>query len=174
MRALLGFCQFCSDARPVRRITKPTGQTFNLQDHRARAAVRQALKNVAYASSARPRGSAGPIRAEPLYLSFGSRQLVCMPREGRGSPVSNFRQTPRRQRLSLIIGDVFPYGRGVHHVYPPIYAGPGSPADSWTLFCPECSHKMRLIMAAPTHHGRETRTYECAYGHRERITAALP
>jgi hypothetical protein len=32
--------------------------------------VRQALKNVAYASSARPRGSAGPIRAEPLYCQF--------------------------------------------------------------------------------------------------------
>ena len=55
---------------PLRRITKPTGQTFNLQDHRVRAAVRQALKNVAYASSARPRGSAGPIRAEPLYCQF--------------------------------------------------------------------------------------------------------
>ena len=46
-------------------------------------------------------------------------------------------------------------------------------ADSWTLFCPECSQKMRIIMAAPTYDGRETRTYECAYGHRERIIAAL-
>jgi hypothetical protein len=47
-------------------------------------------------------------------------------------------------------------------------------ADSWTLFCPECSQKMRLIMAAPALDGKATRTYECAYGHRERIIAALP
>jgi hypothetical protein len=46
-------------------------------------------------------------------------------------------------------------------------------ADSWTLFCPECSQKMRIIMAAPTHDGRETRTYECIYGHRDRVTVAL-
>ncbi len=46
-------------------------------------------------------------------------------------------------------------------------------ADSWMLFCAECSQKMRIIMAAPTHDGRETRTYECAYGHRERVTVAL-
>jgi hypothetical protein len=31
---------------PLRRITKPAGRTFDLQDHRVRAAVRQALKNV--------------------------------------------------------------------------------------------------------------------------------
>ena len=43
-------------------------------------------------------------------------------------------------------------------------------ADSWMLFCAECSQKMRIIMAAPTHDGRETRTYECVYGHRERLT----
>jgi hypothetical protein len=74
-------CSLCSllsvfsDARSVWRghgnalrpsCTKPTRRTFDLQDHRVRAAVRQALKNVAYASSARPRGSAGPIRAKPL------------------------------------------------------------------------------------------------------------
>jgi hypothetical protein len=46
-------------------------------------------------------------------------------------------------------------------------------ADSWMLFCPECSQKMRLIMATPALDGKATRTYECAYGHRERITAAL-
>jgi hypothetical protein len=46
-------------------------------------------------------------------------------------------------------------------------------ADSWTLFCPECSQKMRIIMAAPAQNGRETRTYECAYGHSERINVAL-
>ena len=46
-------------------------------------------------------------------------------------------------------------------------------ADSWTLFCPECSQKMRLIMATPALDGKATRTYECAYGHRERIIAAL-
>ena len=43
------------------------------------------------------------------------------------------------------------------------------PADPWMLFCPECSQKMRIIIAIPTHDGRETRTYECAYGHRELI-----
>ena len=52
---------------PLRRNTKPTGRTFDLQDYRVRAAVRQALKNVACASSARSRASAGPIRAKPLY-----------------------------------------------------------------------------------------------------------
>ena len=46
-------------------------------------------------------------------------------------------------------------------------------ADSWMLFCPECSQKMRIIMAAPTQDGRETRTYECVYGHRERVSMAL-
>ena len=66
----LAFVSFAPTPAPLRRITKPTGQTFNLQDHRVRAAVRQALKNAAYASSARPRGSAGPIRAEPLYCQF--------------------------------------------------------------------------------------------------------
>jgi hypothetical protein len=55
---------------PLRRITKPTGRTFDLQDHRVRAAVRQALKNVAFAPSARSRGSAGPIRAKPLHCQF--------------------------------------------------------------------------------------------------------
>ena len=55
---------------PLRRITKPAGRTFDLQDHSVRAAVRQALKNVACASGARSRGSAGPIRAKPLYCQF--------------------------------------------------------------------------------------------------------
>ena len=73
------FCQFCSDARSVWRghgnalrpsCTKPTGRTFDLQDHRVRAAVCQALNNVAFAPSARSRGSAGPIRAKPLYCQF--------------------------------------------------------------------------------------------------------
>jgi hypothetical protein len=48
-----------------------------------------------------------------------------------------------------------------------------APADSWTLFCPECAQKMRIIMAAPAKDGKETRTYECVYGRRERMTAAL-
>src|SRR3984893_4449053 len=47
-------------------------------------------------------------------------------------------------------------------------------ADFCTLFCPECSQKMRLIMATPALDGKATRTYECAYGHRERIIAPLP
>jgi hypothetical protein len=46
-------------------------------------------------------------------------------------------------------------------------------ADSWTLFCPECAQKMRIIMAEPAQDGMETRTYECVYGHRERISATL-
>ena len=62
----LAFVSFAPTPATLRRITKPTAQTFNLQNHRVRAAVRQALKNVAYASSAQPRGSAGPIRAKPL------------------------------------------------------------------------------------------------------------
>ena len=27
-------------------------------------------------------------------------------------------------------------------------------ADSWTLFCPECSQKMRIIMATPALDGK--------------------
>jgi hypothetical protein len=46
-------------------------------------------------------------------------------------------------------------------------------ADAWTLFCAECSQKMRIITAVPARRGRETRTYECACGHSERIEAAL-
>jgi hypothetical protein len=46
-------------------------------------------------------------------------------------------------------------------------------ADSWTLFCPECAQKMRIIMAAPAQDGKETRTFECVYGHREWMTVAL-
>jgi hypothetical protein len=47
------------------------------------------------------------------------------------------------------------------------------PADSWMLFCPECAQKMRIIMAAPAKDGKETRTYECVYGHRECMSVAL-
>ena len=32
-------------------------------------------------------------------------------------------------------------------------------ADPWTLFCAECSQKMRVMMATPAQEGRETRTY---------------
>jgi hypothetical protein len=56
------------------------------------------------------------------------------------------------------------------HQYMPVQV---VPADPWVLFCPECSQKMRIIMAIPTQDRRETRTYECAYGHRERISVAL-
>jgi hypothetical protein len=45
--------------------------------------------------------------------------------------------------------------------------------DSWTLFCPECAQKMRIIMAAPAQDGKETRTFECVSGHREWMTVAL-
>ena len=76
MLALLPFVTF---ARSVWRghgnalrpsCTKPTRRTFDLQDHRVRAAVCQALNNVAFAPSARSRGSAGPIRAKPLHCQF--------------------------------------------------------------------------------------------------------
>ena len=46
-------------------------------------------------------------------------------------------------------------------------------ADPWTLFCAECSQKMRVIMATPAQEGRETRTYECVCGHSERINVVL-
>jgi hypothetical protein len=79
MRAFARFCQFYSDARRLRRITKPMGRTFDLQDHRVRAAVRQALKNVAYASSARPRGSAGPIRRADLKAGSATALIIFDP-----------------------------------------------------------------------------------------------
>ena len=31
-------------------------------------------------------------------------------------------------------------------------------ADSWTLLCPECSQKMRIIMAAPAQNGKHAPT----------------
>jgi lysyl-tRNA synthetase class I len=47
-------------------------------------------------------------------------------------------------------------------------------ADPWTLFCAECSRKMRITTATPAQDGRETRTYECACGHGERLNVAIP
>jgi len=47
-------------------------------------------------------------------------------------------------------------------------------ADPWTLFCAECSRKMRIMTATPAQDGRETRTYECTCGHGERINVAIP
>jgi lysyl-tRNA synthetase class I len=46
-------------------------------------------------------------------------------------------------------------------------------ADPWTLFCPKCSQQMRIRTATPAQDGRETRAYECACGHTERIDVAL-
>jgi hypothetical protein len=46
-------------------------------------------------------------------------------------------------------------------------------ADPWTLFCAECSQKMRVSTATPAQEGRETRTYECVCGHSERINVAI-
>jgi len=46
-------------------------------------------------------------------------------------------------------------------------------ADPWTLFCAECSQKMRVMRATPAQEGRETRTYECVCGHSERINVAI-
>jgi hypothetical protein len=54
------------------------------------------------------------------------------------------------------------------------YRLPGQVIDPWTLFCAECSRKMRIVMATPAQAGRETRTYECACGHSERINLAIP
>jgi hypothetical protein len=45
--------------------------------------------------------------------------------------------------------------------------------DPWMLFCAGCSQKMRISMAIPARGGRETRTYECACGHSERINVAV-
>jgi hypothetical protein len=89
------------------------------------------------------------------------------------APVNNFIKTRLGHRPSLITRVVFPEGRefimSMQHHKP----GQAVIADSWMLFCPECSQKMRIIMAAPTQDGRETRTYECVYGHRERVTVTL-
>jgi RNA polymerase sigma-70 factor, ECF subfamily len=46
-------------------------------------------------------------------------------------------------------------------------------SDPWILFCVECSKKMKITRAMPAQEGRETRTYECACGHSERIDLAL-
>ena len=46
-------------------------------------------------------------------------------------------------------------------------------ADPWTLFCAECSQKMRVMTATPAQEGRETRAYECVCGHSERINVAI-
>ncbi len=45
--------------------------------------------------------------------------------------------------------------------------------DPWTLYCVECSRKMRLMKVIPAEEGREVRTYECACGHSESFDAAL-
>jgi hypothetical protein len=46
-------------------------------------------------------------------------------------------------------------------------------ADPWTSFCSECAQKMRIVTASPAEKGRETRTFECACGHRESINGAV-
>jgi RNA polymerase sigma-70 factor (ECF subfamily) len=46
-------------------------------------------------------------------------------------------------------------------------------ADPWTLFCAECSQKMKVMRVTPAQEGRETRTYECVCGHSERINVAI-
>jgi hypothetical protein len=54
----------------------------------------------------------------------------------------------------------------MHHQMP----GQAVPAATSMLFCPECSQKMRIVMVAPAQNGKETRTFECVYGHREWMT----
>jgi hypothetical protein len=56
----------------------------------------------------------------------------------------------------------------------PCLPAPVVRVDPWMILCAECSQKMRIMMATPVQGGRETRTYECAYGHSERITVAIP
>jgi lysyl-tRNA synthetase class I len=68
---------------------------------------------------------------------------------------------------------VFPSERGSimsmqHRLQDPVVR-----ADPWTLFCAECSQKMRVMTATPALEGRETRTYECVCGHSERINVVL-
>jgi hypothetical protein len=79
----------------------------------------------------------------------------------------------RHSDLDLTLASFFPTGGEFimsMHQYMPDQA---VLADSWTLFCPECSQKMRIIMAAPAQDGKETRTFECVSGHREWMTVAL-
>lgn len=50
-------------------------------------------------------------------------------------------------------------------------------ADPWLMFCSLCKQKMRLIVAIPAsmiEDGEYRCTYECAYGHKETFSAALP
>ena len=79
----------------------------------------------------------------------------------------------RHSDLDLSLASFFPTGGEFimsMHQYMPDQA---VLADSWTLFCPECAQKMRIIMAAPAQDGKETRTFECVSGHREWMTVAL-
>jgi lysyl-tRNA synthetase class I len=46
-------------------------------------------------------------------------------------------------------------------------------ADPWTLCCAECGQIMRIMTAKPARKGTETRTYECACGHREILDVPL-
>src|ERR1700730_15119773 len=66
----------------------------------------------------------------------------------------------RHSDLDLSLASFFPTGGEFimsMHQYIPAQA---VLADSWTLFCPECAQKMRIIMAAPAQDGKETRTFE--------------
>ncbi len=49
----------------------------------------------------------------------------------------------------------------------------GGHADPWTLCCAKCGQIMRITTATPPREGTETRTYECACGHREMIDVPL-
>jgi lysyl-tRNA synthetase class I len=123
------------------------------------------------------------MRALPLKVSFISMIVLGLsgtqvPRIGlwnaRESSEQFYTDATRHSDLDLTLASFFPTGGEFimsMHQYMPDQA---VLADSWTLFCPECAQKMRLIMATPALDGKATRTYECAYGHRERITAALP
>src|SRR3984893_13505669 len=79
----------------------------------------------------------------------------------------------RHSDLDLSLASFFPTGGEFimsMHQYMPDQA---VLVDSWTLFCPECAQKMRIIMAAPAQDGKETRTFEFVSGHREWMTVAL-
>jgi hypothetical protein len=104
---------------------------------------------------------------KPLHIGFSEMPLVS---------VSNDQRRPiaKANFVGLIAGDVFSHGREIIMFMQQYMPSRQALADSWTLFCPECAQKMRIIMAEPAQEGMETRTYECVYGHQERITAALP
>jgi RNA polymerase sigma-70 factor, ECF subfamily len=88
--------------------------------------------------------------------------------------VSDSIQTPLISTLNLIANVTSPAGKetvmSMQHRLP----DHAIPADTWTLFCAECSLTMRMVIARPNENGREIRTYGCTCGHSERINLPVP